>query len=625
MRKILSLSLALILILMLSVPALAYTSTTLTYNLSCAGSVLHDGTNEIIVQTGDVITVSYKLSASESTSVSVTQNEIYYNHSFFELVAGSNKTGDGFGDYVTSLQTRLDGKRYVYFNTLVTRTHNATPAEIGTFQLKVIANSGESTVANVNNKASDNQAEPYGAIAVNLHVSIDNPQPQQFKVTYAAAGGTVSPVEQTVEAGSAVTLPTPTRQYFSFSHWAISGDSTQYADGQSYTPASDVTFTAVWTPVAAPAAPTGLSGVATSSPSAADGKIIGTTPAMEYSMSDSFDAAFACSAGETSGLAAGTYYVRFKAAGNVPAGVYTAVVISASSSPGGGGIPGGGSIMGNITITAPEHGSVTVRPEDADQDDLVTITATPDAGYKCSGVTVTHENGNALAVTDNGDGTYSFSMPEGKVTVTAVFTKTIGNSDGYKDCKKDGSCPMADFTDLDPAAWYHDGVHYCLENGLMNGVGGKLFDPNGTNTRAMIVTVLYRLEGSPTVVGGSPYDDVPSGLWYTDAVIWASDNSIVNGYGNGTFGPNDPITREQMAAIFYRYVSFNGYEMKTSKDLSAFADSSNVSAWALTAIKWAVAEELITGVSGTSLDPSGNASRAQVATILMRFLENIVN
>lgn len=146
--------------LMFTLSATVFAATadiTMKYDLSSNGS------NDIVVQNGDVITVSYKLSASEECTVSVTQNEIYYDHNFFEFVADSNKPSDGFTDYTTTLQERLNGKRYVFFNTITTHTHGTTPAEIGTFQLKVIATSGETTVANVNAIAADLENVAYGA------------------------------------------------------------------------------------------------------------------------------------------------------------------------------------------------------------------------------------------------------------------------------------------------------------------------------------------------------------------------------------------------------------------------------------------------------------------------------
>jgi hypothetical protein len=231
-----------------------------------------------------------------------------------------------------------------------------------------------------------------------------------------------------------------------------------------------------------------------------------------------------------------------------------------------------------------------------------TFTITPEQGYKISDV---HVDGVSVGTV----ATYTFSSVTANHTIEAKF---------------EHDCPSKKFTDVDISQWYHEGIDFVLLNGLFNGTSDTTFEPNADMTRAMLVTVLWRLETQPNPTASNTFADVDSGTWYTDAVAWAAENDIVEGYDADTFGPNDPITREQMAAILYRYASYKGYDLTASNDLAGYTDSGNVSAWALTAMKWAVAEELITGVSETSLDPSGNASRAQVATILMRFVENIV-
>jgi uncharacterized repeat protein (TIGR02543 family) len=181
------------------------------------------------------------------------------------------------------------------------------------------------------------------------------------------------------------------------------------------------------------------------------------------------------------------------------------------------------------------------------------------------------------------------------------------------------------FYDVNTDDWFYDAVIYVVSEGLFNGTGDYMFSPNAPMTRAMIVTVLYRLEGMPAVSGGNPFTDVPYGMWYTDAVVWAARNGIVTGYDARTFGPGDNITREQMAAILYRYARYKGYDTTAPNNLSGFTDAGRVSSWALTAMRWAVYEGLITGVTATRLEPTGNASRAQVATILMRFIEYVAS
>ncbi|MCR4963952.1 MAG: S-layer homology domain-containing protein [Firmicutes bacterium] len=182
-------------------------------------------------------------------------------------------------------------------------------------------------------------------------------------------------------------------------------------------------------------------------------------------------------------------------------------------------------------------------------------------------------------------------------------------------------CPSLRFTDVDTNAWYHEYIDYVVEKGLMQGVTADRFAPNAATTRAMIVTMLYRLEGSPAAGSVNPFKDVANGSWYANAVIWANANGIVEGYGNGKFGPTDNITREQMAAILYRYARYKGYDVSKQANLSGYTDAAKVSSWALPAMQWANAENLITGRTATTLAPGGNATRAEVAAILQRFIE----
>ena len=187
------------------------------------------------------------------------------------------------------------------------------------------------------------------------------------------------------------------------------------------------------------------------------------------------------------------------------------------------------------------------------------------------------------------------------------------------------NCPSAKFTDVDQDLWYHEGIDYAIANSLMNGVADTLFSPNGTTNRAMIVTILHRLEGTPAGAE-STFADVPDGQWYADAVGWAAANGIVTGYSEDTFGPLNPITREQMAAILYRYAQYKGYDVSVgeSTNILSFGDAETISTYAIPAMQWAVGAELVNGIDG-NLKPKGTATRAQVATILMRFCENVAN
>ena len=263
-----------------------------------------------------------------------------------------------------------------------------------------------------------------------------------------------------------------------------------------------------------------------------------------------------------------------------------------------------------ITIGAMENGTVTANPTAAKAGTTVTLTATPDEGYALSTLTVTDRFGDAVRVTEQADGTYTFPMPNGQVTVTATFVQV------------EEPAPTEPFVDVNEGDWFYDAVVYAYQNELMDGVGGNRFAPNSETTRAQLVTILYRLEGQPAVSGDLPFTDVETGTWYTNAVLWAAQNGIVNGVTDTTFAPGDEITRQQLVTILYRYAEAKGYDVSASADLSGYPDADQVQDYAQPAMAWAVAEGIVEGMDG-NLNPAGNASRAQIATILMRFCEDV--
>ena len=263
-----------------------------------------------------------------------------------------------------------------------------------------------------------------------------------------------------------------------------------------------------------------------------------------------------------------------------------------------------------ITIGDMENGTVTANPTAAKAGATVTLTPVPDEGYALSTLTVTDRFGNAVRVTENSDGTYTFTMPNGQVTVTATFVETEE--------------PVAEpFIDVAEGDWFYDAVVYAYQNELMDGVGGNRFAPNSETTRAQLVTILYRLEGQPAVSGDLPFTDVETGTWYTDAILWAAQNNIVNGVNDTEFAPGDDLTRQQLVTILYRYAEAKGYDVSASADLSGYPDAGQVQDYAQPAMAWAVAENIIQGMEDGTLKPAGNASRAQIATILMRFCEDV--
>ena len=259
-----------------------------------------------------------------------------------------------------------------------------------------------------------------------------------------------------------------------------------------------------------------------------------------------------------------------------------------------------------ITVNDPANGTVTCYAKSAAKGAEVTLTVKPDVGYALDKLTVTDASGKTVDVTKVDEKTYTFVMPGRAVTVEAVFAPSTSG---------------LPFTDVSAGDWFYEAVQFVYENGLMDGVGNNLFAPNATLNRAMAVTILYRLEGSPDLDGenlGYPFADVDGDTWYSDAVYWARLNGIVDGVENNHFDPTGSLTREQMATVLYRYAQYKGADVSASGDLSGFVDSANVSSWAADAVKWAVGSGLVNGVEGNALAPQGTSTRAQAAAVLMR-------
>lgn len=194
----------------------------------------------------------------------------------------------------------------------------------------------------------------------------------------------------------------------------------------------------------------------------------------------------------------------------------------------------------------------------------------------------------------------------------------------YKSCGRGADCPLRKFSDLNVDEWYHDGIHYCLTEGLMKGYADNRFGPSDNTSRAQVVMILWRLAGSPESKEASRFADIAEGMYYTKAVCWAAETGVVSGYTDGRFGTDDSVTREQLAAMLYRYAKFQGYDVGVGEDTNilSYNDALSVSEWAMGAMQWACGAGLISGVDGGRLLPQGSATRAQMATILMRFGES---
>ncbi len=291
----------------------------------------------------------------------------------------------------------------------------------------------------------------------------------------------------------------------------------------------------------------------------------------------------------------------------------------------GGGSPGGATVNASIT---PKAASFDLSPAASDHADIpVTLSSgsytlsgillndkalVNGADYTVSGSTVTLKK-SYLAALAKGEHQITFDMSGGADPVLTVTVTDKTNSGAH-----------ISFDDVTADDWFAGNVMWAYESGLMVGVSKNpmLFNPRGAMTRGMIVTILHRLENTPDTLASNPFADVAAGTWYGEAVAWAAENKIVRGYGDGRFGPEDAITREQLAVILMNYAKLKGYDVTAGADLSGFADADTVSGWATESMSWANAAGLIQG-DGTKLSPARNAERCQAAAILQRFIEDI--
>lgn len=310
---------------------------------------------------------------------------------------------------------------------------------------------------------------------------------------------------------------------------------------------------------------------------------------------------------ETDGL-------RFHVTSLSPFGVSWTKYTAPTSGGGGGG--GGGAVAPttyDIVIPSALANIVKADKTKAAAGDTVTLTAAGEGT-----LTVTDANGKSVALTDLGSGKYTFKMPSAKVSV-GFKTTTDQPCDGGRDC------PSAPFTDVDTAKWYHLSVDYMLTHKMMNGVSSRAFAPNANLTRGMLVQILYNLEGKPKGTAAN-FSDVQADAWYAEAVGWAAANKVVTGYADGTFRPNAAVTREQAAAILYRYAQSKGIDVSVGENTNilSYVDVQQASEYAIPALQWAVGAGVLNGKNGGRLAPTGTATRAEIAAIMQRWCENII-
>ncbi|WP_417184220.1 S-layer homology domain-containing protein [Agathobaculum sp.] len=314
---------------------------------------------------------------------------------------------------------------------------------------------------------------------------------------------------------------------------------------------------------------------------------------------------------------------KFDAAKNIVAGSNTTVKVTGESSPytyeftytkpsSSSSGSSSGKTTYKVTTSAVNNGGVNASPSNAEKGATITITLSPDKGYKLDKLTVTDGSGKTVSTVKKSDTVYTFTMPASAVNVGVSYVKATETPSETK------------FNDVSANDWFASAVDYVTGKGMMNGTADNTFSPKANTTRGMVVTVLYRLENQPSTSAAS-FTDVASGAYYANAVAWANANGIVSGYGSGKFGPNDKVTREQLAAILYRYAQYKKYDVSVGEDTNilSYDDAQSISSYAIPAIQWACGAGVVTGKSGSKLDSKGNATRAEVAAMLMRFCENV--
>lgn len=262
----------------------------------------------------------------------------------------------------------------------------------------------------------------------------------------------------------------------------------------------------------------------------------------------------------------------------------------------------------NYSVLLPDRldgGEISVKKRYADEGEIFRFTLTPQEGYELNALSAVYGRGRTLDLEYEGGGTYSFEMPAEPVTIQAAFRAIVTEPE-----------PLP-FADVAENAWYAQGVRYVYENGLMAGVSDRTFAPDETASRSMIAVILWRMAGSPGGNEAVSFSDAPQGQWYSQAVSWAASQGIVSGYGD-TFGTNDPVTREQLALMFYRFAQSQGWDVSVGENsLLSYTDADALSEYAVSAMEWACGAGVISG-SGSALDPQGEATRAQTAVMLMQ-------
>lgn len=480
--------------------------------------------------------------------------------------------------------------------------------------IKVYRHNDDGTTTNMNATIVDGYAvfETNHLSYYSIVAETNLPNPVTYTVVFNPNGGTLSGFSAltTSTEGKLSSLPTATRSDYTFDGWFISA-SGGHKITTDYVFTSDTTVYAHWSKSSASITyaitfDAGGGAVTPNSTSTDEDGKLSTLPTPTRN-GYTFDGWFTSASG---GNKITTGYVFIS-----DTTIYAHWIKDSGGSSGGGSSSGGDSSSGgsnstSYSITAGNftHGSVSISPKSAAKGTKVTLTIQPDNSYKLEELAVIDSKGNKLELTDKGNDKYTFIMPAGSVKVEANFTAL----------ETSGIPWVNPFADVAESAWYYSAVRFVNKNALMGGYGNGLFGVNDNLSRAQLAQVLYNKEGRPFANVGNNFTDVGTTVWYSDAVTWAAVQGIVSGYGNGKFGPNDPITREQLAVMLWRY---SGSPSATKKELN-FSDADEASGYALNALCWTVENGIINGYGNGRLGPKELATRALVAQMLMNYLEH---
>ena len=264
-----------------------------------------------------------------------------------------------------------------------------------------------------------------------------------------------------------------------------------------------------------------------------------------------------------------------------------------------------------IVVTKANNGTIETSKTTADKGEYIVITVKPDKGYQLGALEAVGEDGKMLALDSEKDNEFIFQMPESDVVVSASFVKQGTDPETRR------------FVDVPSGAWYEGAVNYVADKGYLDGVGNNRFDPNGRVTRGQLCTILYAMEGKPTVTAGSVFPDVGVSKYYYDPVRWAATNGMVAGYTDGTFKPEVFVSRQQLAAVLYKYTVYKKYDVSVSADITKFADYSSVSNYAVSPLRWAVSHKVMSGTNTNRLEPQSAATRAELAVMLKAYDANV--